>query len=89
MRLSLPRTRHGGQVLWPAVVGELSAIRLAANGSGDDVVVLALARNEELDRLIRSSSVSGMPPSKPSISEASRNVSMFRFRQTARLQDTR
>ena len=44
-------------------------------------MVLALVLNEELDRLIRSSSVSGMRPSKPSISEASRNVSLFRFRQ--------
>jgi hypothetical protein len=66
-----------------------SAIRLAANGSGDDVMVLALVLNEELDRLIRSSSVSDMRPSKPSISEASRNVSLFRFRQTARLRDAR
>jgi hypothetical protein len=82
---------HGtvARVLWPAVVGELSAIRLAAHGSGDDVMVLALVLNEELDRLIQSSSVSDMRPSKPSISEASRNVSLFRFRQTARLRDAR
>ena len=78
---------HGtvARVLWPAVVGELSVIRLA-NGAWDDVV-LALVLNEELDRLIQSSSVSGMRPSKPSISEASRNVSLFRLRQTARFRD--
>jgi hypothetical protein len=81
---------HGtvARVLWPAVVGELSVIRLAANGAWDNVV-LALVLNEELDRLIQSSSVSDMRPSKPSISEASRNVSLFRFRQTARLRDAR
>jgi len=42
-------------------------------------MVLALVLNEELDRLIRSSSVSDMRPSKPSISEASRSVSLFPF----------
>jgi hypothetical protein len=46
---------------------------------GDDVVVLALVLKEELDQLIQSSSVSDMRPSKPSISEASRNVSLFPF----------
>jgi hypothetical protein len=80
---------HGtvARLLWPAVVGELPAIRLATNGAWGDVIVLALVLNEELDRLIQSSSVSGMRPSKPSISEASRNVSLFRLRQTTRLRD--
>ena len=82
---------HGtvARVLWPAVVGDPPRSGSPPTALGDDVIVLALALNEELDRLIRSSSVSGMRPSKPSISEASRNVSLFRLRQTARLRDAR
>ena len=81
---TVPRGSFGSPLL-----GTLRDPARRQRALGDDVVVLALVLNEELDRLIRSSSVSGMRPSKPSISEASRNVSLFRVRQTARLRDAR